>query len=95
MVLDESAGREEKTNNTHDVVPRIDFQREEIGGDGLPHVALRVERHQHTEDDGQADRHPCANPTVCADAQMVDEILRGDVPLRITGNESFNDVHIF
>lgn len=39
--------------------------------------------HQHAEDDSQSDSHPCTNPTVCTNAQMVDKILRRNIPLRI------------
>ena len=48
--MNESSDGKEETYKTHDVIPWISIQREEIGGYGLPHIAPRVKRHQRHAD---------------------------------------------
>ena len=53
----------------------------------------RNDVNQQSKDDGQTDGNPGANPTVGPDGQMVDEILRGNVALRISVDKSLYDIH--
>ena len=54
---------------------------------------------KEAEDDGKADRDPCADPAGCADGKVIDEVLTGNVGQRtvcirhVAPRQFLKDVH--